>query len=253
MSLKFNVVTWYSKLLSIIFFIAVLPVLTFYIGTQYQLTIDVENAQVVPNTATQTLVKKERAEPKIDVGSSALEGKVFGKIQDIYEKDGKLWVNIDPADQVSTLECVFRAYDAGVSQDCEAPNGNIGWNVSTSTISMPLSEKAFIAVYYNDGTKIGLKPKVINSKNGKLYAFNLAPSAFLGASSAVSSSTVATSSPTLSDIAKVYNRILSYDGDDTYRWNPLMYIDIQAIKTTGAEGSSGPSSEVTSIEEVWRP
>lgn len=239
MNIKFNVVTWYSKLLSIIFFIAVLPVLTFYIGGQYQLTLDMQNGQQI--SLAPVLVKKAKEEPKINVGTSALEGSVFGKIQNIYEKDGKLWVNIDPADQVSTLECVFRAYDTNVSQDCDAPNGNITWNVSTSTISMPLSEKAILSVYYNDGSKIGLKSKVINSKNGKLYTFALA--------TAVGSTTPSS----LSDLAKTYNRILSYDGDDTYRWNPLMNIEIREVKQTASSTNNGVSSEVTSIEEVWRP
>jgi hypothetical protein len=197
-----------------------------------------------------SVVKKEKASPKIDVGSNPLEGKVFGKVQDIYEKDGKFWVNIDPADQVSSLGCVFRAYDAGLSQNCEAPDGLVDWNISTTTISMPLSEKAVLAVYYNDGTKIGLKPKVINSKNGKLYSFALNPNvSMVNTSASVATTTTAEISATstvlsLSDIAKKYNRILSYDGDDTYRWNPPMYIEIKATDM---------GSEITSIEEVWRP
>lgn len=35
--IKFNEVTWYSKLAAIIFFMGALPALSFYIGTQYQL------------------------------------------------------------------------------------------------------------------------------------------------------------------------------------------------------------------------
>lgn len=243
MNIQFNVVTWYSKLLSIIFFIAALPVLTFYIGTQYELTVNSQNGQVttMPQSAPIILIKKDKTDPKIDVGASALEGRVFGKIQGIYEKDGRLWANIDPADQVTSLQCVFRAYDAGLSEDCDAPNGNIAWNISTSTISMPLSDKATLSVYYNDGTKIDLRPKAIIGKNGKLYSFAL---------SARGTSTAASSTATLSlaDLAKKYDRILSYDGDDTYRWNPLMYIDIKAVKS-----GSGTSSEVTSMEEIWRP
>jgi len=38
MSIQFNKVTWYSKLLAIILFIGVIPTLTFYIGTQYEKT-----------------------------------------------------------------------------------------------------------------------------------------------------------------------------------------------------------------------
>jgi hypothetical protein len=34
--IKFNEVTWYSKLAAIIFFLGALPALTFYIGMQYQ-------------------------------------------------------------------------------------------------------------------------------------------------------------------------------------------------------------------------
>jgi hypothetical protein len=224
--IKFNVVTWYSKLLSIIFFIAVLPVLTFYIGTQYQLTVDLQSGQNMnllsdALSISNSILKREKSTPKIDIGESALKGKVYGMVQNIYEKDGSLWVNIDPADQVDTLECVFRAYDAGVSRECDAPNGLTEWNLSTSTIALPVSPKATLSVYYNDGTKIDLKPKV-TTKNAKLYTFTLATST----------------------VAKSYNRILSYDGDDTYRWNPLMYIEIQDVSGT---------SMVTSIEEVWKP
>ena len=39
--IKFNEVTWYSKLAAVILFLLVIPTLTFYIGTQYQLTQDV--------------------------------------------------------------------------------------------------------------------------------------------------------------------------------------------------------------------
>ena len=40
MTLQFHTVTWYSRFIALIFFLAVLPVWTFYIGTQYQKTID---------------------------------------------------------------------------------------------------------------------------------------------------------------------------------------------------------------------
>jgi|GEM_PF-1886885 len=38
----FNKVTWYSKLAALILFILIVPALTFYIGVQYQKTIDVQ-------------------------------------------------------------------------------------------------------------------------------------------------------------------------------------------------------------------
>jgi len=43
--IKWNEVTWYSKLLAIIFFIGVLPTLSFYIGGQYQNIKSVENKE----------------------------------------------------------------------------------------------------------------------------------------------------------------------------------------------------------------
>lgn len=236
--MQFNVVTWYSKLLSIIFFIAVLPMLTFYIGTQYQLTVDVQSGKNIAVSQNPINVSKrqEQAIPKINIGDSALVGEVRGIVQNIYAKDGRLWVDIDPADMVSTLECVFRSYDASVSKECEAPNGNTRWNMSTTTIAMPLAEKAGIAVYYNDGTKIGLKPRTVTVKNNKIYAFSLTPK--------VNAST------TLSDLAASYNRILSYDGDDTYRWSPVMMITVQPIQDGGGEVSG---AEVVSMEEIWMP
>ena len=45
--IKFNEVTWYSKLAAIIFFIGVLPALTFYIGVKYQQTKTAEEASIV--------------------------------------------------------------------------------------------------------------------------------------------------------------------------------------------------------------
>jgi hypothetical protein len=51
---------------------------------------------------------------KINIGNSVLEGSK-GIVQNIYE-EMEAWVNIDPADLVSTLECVFKSYDAGVSR-----------------------------------------------------------------------------------------------------------------------------------------
>jgi len=238
--MKFNVVTWYSKLLSIIFFIAVLPVLTFYIGTQYQLTVDAQSGEAVILSQSISNKKHEVSTPKIDIGDSSLEGEVRGIVQNIYERDGRLWVNIDPADLVSTLECVFRSYDTSVSKECEAPNGNTRWNMSTTTIAMPLSEKAGIAVYYNDGTKIGLKPRILTVRNNKIYAFTLSPK--------VTAST--TASTTLSDLARSYNRILSHDGDDTYRWSPVMTITVKAVED---ETGNVIDAEVVSMEEIWIP
>jgi hypothetical protein len=47
--IKFNEVTWYSKLAAVIFFLAVLPILTFYIGMEYEKT---EEAMMPPSVVT---------------------------------------------------------------------------------------------------------------------------------------------------------------------------------------------------------
>ena len=41
--IKFNEVTWYSKIAAVILFIIFIPMLTFYIGTQYQVVQDLQN------------------------------------------------------------------------------------------------------------------------------------------------------------------------------------------------------------------
>ncbi len=51
MSIKFNEVTWYSKLGAIILFILVVPVLTFCIGRKYQEVIDIQVVSVT-NTSS---------------------------------------------------------------------------------------------------------------------------------------------------------------------------------------------------------
>ena len=41
MSIQFNEVTWYSKLLAVIVFLVMIPILVFYIGREYQKTAEV--------------------------------------------------------------------------------------------------------------------------------------------------------------------------------------------------------------------
>lgn len=239
MHISYTTVTWYSKLLSIIFFIAVVPVLTFYIGTEYQKTRFVTDQTNTPLVYTPISLKHpQKNVPKIDIGSSVLEGKVTGFVKEIYEKQGELWVAIDPAFQVSAAECVFNAYDTQTSENCESPNGTSVLNRSTSTISMPLTAKASVAVYYNDGTKIGLKPRMVRTTNGKLFVFDVSTTSVVSA----------TSSQSIQEKAKSYNGILSFDGDDTYRWNPMMNLEI--VQTVVGSTSR---AEIKTIEEVWKP
>ena len=50
MSIKFNTVTWYLRLATIIVLLVGLPILTFYIGREYQETIDVISVDGYVNT-----------------------------------------------------------------------------------------------------------------------------------------------------------------------------------------------------------
>ena len=64
--IKFNQVTWYSKLAAAILFILVLPILTFYIGIQYQATMTIvlesKNIPMIQGENTPTI---DRAQNKI--------------------------------------------------------------------------------------------------------------------------------------------------------------------------------------------
>ncbi len=58
--IKFNEVTWYSKLGAIVLFILVIPVLTFYIGTQYQAVKDItEQIPVITPIDTSKAISKK--------------------------------------------------------------------------------------------------------------------------------------------------------------------------------------------------
>lgn len=51
--MKWNEVTWYSKVGAVILFLVVVPALSFYIGTQYQLTVTANTILVPPLTKPQ--------------------------------------------------------------------------------------------------------------------------------------------------------------------------------------------------------
>jgi hypothetical protein len=63
MHIVWNKVTWYSKLAAVIFFIAVFPTLTFYIGREYQETVGILSTK----SETQKVVVSANSE-EIDSG-----------------------------------------------------------------------------------------------------------------------------------------------------------------------------------------
>ncbi|MEA2715584.1 MAG: hypothetical protein QOG91_612 [Candidatus Parcubacteria bacterium] len=44
MKIVWNKVTWFSKLAAVIFFLLIVPILTFYIGRQYEKTVETYGA-----------------------------------------------------------------------------------------------------------------------------------------------------------------------------------------------------------------
>ncbi len=62
MNIKWNTVTWYSKLLSVIFFIAILPVWTFYLGMKYQ-----EAKEVLQTSSTQSFNENPKLDQKNEI------------------------------------------------------------------------------------------------------------------------------------------------------------------------------------------
>jgi len=72
MNIKWNEVTWYSKLLAVILFLLVVPYLTFYIGKEYQKTFDVNDLYSNINS-TPKLTNNNSVE-KLKTSSSTTEG-----------------------------------------------------------------------------------------------------------------------------------------------------------------------------------
>lgn len=56
--MKWNEVTWYSKLAAVIFFLGVFPALTFYIGTQYQ-EVKMNHVQTIPENIIKDKIAEE--------------------------------------------------------------------------------------------------------------------------------------------------------------------------------------------------
>ncbi len=65
MNIKWNEYTWYSKLAAIIFFIAILPTVSFYIGMKYEQTIF--SLSILPITTTDTLIGSPSKQSNDDI------------------------------------------------------------------------------------------------------------------------------------------------------------------------------------------
>jgi hypothetical protein len=70
MKIKFNRVTWYSKLAAVIFFIAILPIWTFYIGAVYQEAVSLENQIVIDSARSLSQGETSQKLPKVTYQNS---------------------------------------------------------------------------------------------------------------------------------------------------------------------------------------
>jgi hypothetical protein len=93
--IKFNEVTWYSKLAAVIVFLVIVPILAFYIGTQYQEIKD-SNSIVAPAQNHTPAVSEKNNGPK-DVTSVAksvlvaLKNKDYSTLENFTSSQGLSW------------------------------------------------------------------------------------------------------------------------------------------------------------------
>ena len=136
MKIKWNKYTWYSKMLAVIFFIGVMPVLSFYIGTQYQGALyDADYVTPTgpgdyfathhPSTATST-----------DPGGASQPGQAK---------------TITQADSMSTVHLA-------VGQNFLLKLGEMTWEISISNPSVISRVKNIMVVRGGQGIYTGVKP-----------------------------------------------------------------------------------------------
>lgn len=91
--IKSNEVTWYSKLAAVVFFIGVLPALTFYIGTQYQIAKDVlDNIRDINITQSSNTNVMHEESKKVDSQSKLEDDQYIIKLNNVYKDGGKVYV-----------------------------------------------------------------------------------------------------------------------------------------------------------------
>lgn len=97
--IKFNEVTWYSKLAAIIFFIAIVPILAFYIGARYQEVKDINKVMIQMQNNTLVDNKNEVDSKEImEVGKlvlTALKNKDYFTLNNLTSSEG-LTVSLTP-------------------------------------------------------------------------------------------------------------------------------------------------------------
>ncbi|MEO8637420.1 MAG: hypothetical protein ABI430_00775 [Candidatus Taylorbacteria bacterium] len=100
--IKLNEVTWYSKLAAILFFLGVFPLLTFYIGVQYQkaqesISLSISEPIAVPVVK----VKKDAQKNVMDSAKEVLvafKNKDYQKLENLTSSDGLSWNEVPNLD-----------------------------------------------------------------------------------------------------------------------------------------------------------
>ncbi len=111
--IKFNEVTWYSKLAAIIFFLGILPTLTFYLGTRYHEvknfdTVTIFQAEKEDNASVRKAVSKfiesemnGKWDKKVEIEAvTFMQDAYIGKW---YNKDAWPWIAFKSNDEWKVL------------------------------------------------------------------------------------------------------------------------------------------------------
>ena len=125
--IKWNEITWYSRLGAIVLFIGVVPTLSFYLGVQYQAVIAIQQSQIttispIKVTATSSTETTRPAVSDLDTTSSE------------QTSSAMLLMN----GSMCTIECEYGSHEVTTSdgpcyKGCAPDNPNTP-TVSTSTI-----------------------------------------------------------------------------------------------------------------------
>ena len=160
--IKWNEVTWYSRLLAIILFLGVIPALSFYIGVQYQevvsvsanvITRDYSTTIPMPSTLSQDVIGAWSDTPAAmrdeckRTGKNCVPGSA--EITDSREMDFGPKITGDPTNAFNSylysrpdlMDCIFKINNADISIQCPNPElDEMIKVISMSTSSMVVDE-----------------------------------------------------------------------------------------------------------------
>lgn len=184
--IKFNQYTWYSKLASIIFFVGVLPVWTFYIGIQYERTYsavsEVQNIIPASKVAESLFEKEMREKPVLTIvaGTDMLvTNSATPIILGTYNGDSAVGIVILKGKRTLPKKDYFSDLPDSVAVDYSDHGGGVnlsptkpGSGTFTYGVSRPLEKGTYtIGVYvyhtiYTDSEFAGVSIPVLTAESG---------------------------------------------------------------------------------------